>query len=250
MRPIIISIPHASRNVPEELEGNSLLSDKDLLAYSDLYTDRIFAIPNTYVVRAEISRVYVDVNRAPDDISKEYEKREEGVIVHTTWDGKQIYREEPKELEVEGLIKKYHDSFHDEVDSYIPAAQFLIDCHSYLPIGPALKPDAGKPRPDVCLGNINYSTCTRKHTVFFREFFERHSYSVSINFPYQGKYTLGRHCHRRRIPHFLVPGIQIEFNQKLFADGVTLAPDDSAIEHLNKLMQKVVHEFLEEFGLE
>jgi N-formylglutamate deformylase len=250
VRPIIISIPHASRSVPEGLKDNVLLSEKDLLGYSDLYTDRIFAIPNTYVVEAEASRVFVDVNRAPDDITEEYEKKEEGVVVHTTWDGKQIYKAGPTEKEVAALIKTYHDSFHEQIDSYIPAAEFLIDCHSYLPVGPPLKVDAGKERPDVCLGNMNYSTCTRKHTIFFREFFERHGYSVAINFPYQGKYTLGRHCHRRRIPHFLVPGIQIEFNQKLYADTKTHAPNESAIKDLNLLMQKVVEEFLKEFGVE
>ena len=247
MRPLILSIPHASLRVPEELEGNVLLTEEDLLGYSDLYTERIFAIPNTYTVEYKYSRVFVDVNRAPDDISREYERGEEGVLVHTTWDGKRIYKKEPSELEVQGLIKKYHDAFHEEIDSYIPAARFLIDCHSYLPVGPPLKPDAGKERPDVCLGNVNYTTCSRDHTVFFREFFERHGYSVNINFPYQGKYTLGRHCHRRRIPHFLVPGIQIEFNQKLYADLKTHKPNESAITELNSLMQKVVNEFLAAF---
>jgi N-formylglutamate deformylase len=247
VRPIIISIPHASTSVPEGLEENVLLTEDDLIGYSDLYTERIFEIPDTYVVKAKASRVFVDVNRAPDDITQEYEQGEEGVVVHTTWDGKQIYDKEPTVTEVAGRIKLYHDSFHEEVDSYIPASQFLIDGHSYLPIGPPLKADAGKERPDVCLGNSNFSTCTREQTVFFREFFERHGFSVSINFPYQGKYTLGRHCHRRRIPHFLVPGIQIEFNQKLYADPETHAPNDSAIENLNMLMCKVVEEFVGRF---
>ena len=113
-----------------------------------------------------------------------------------------------------------------------------------------MKQDAGKDRPDVCLGNMNYSTCNRKYTVFFREFFERHGYSVAINFPYQGKYTLGRHCHRRRIPHFLVPGIQVELNQKLYADPETHEGNEEKIEQLNQLMQKVVDEFMKRCGFE
>ncbi len=249
MYPLIVSIPHSSVRIPQELNGNVVLSANDLLGYSDLATDRIFAIPNTYVVKYDSSRIFVDVNRAPDDISREYERQEEGVLVHTTWDGKPIYKEEPSEEQVAELIQKYHDPFHEEIDSYMAKAKFLIDCHSYLPVGPPLKPDAGKLRPDVCLGNMNYSTCTREHTIFFREFFERHGYSVSINFPYQGKYTLGRHCHRRRIPHFLVPGIQIELNQKLYADPKTHAISEEAITGLNTLMEKVVAEFLEKFEM-
>lgn len=249
MLPIVLSIPHASTKVPPELKGNVLLTKEDLLGYSDLSTDRIFAIPDLLSVQYGHSRVFVDVNRAPDDISREYEKHEEGVLVHTTWDGKPIYKEEPSEEQVQALIKKYHDPFHEEIDSHMAKAKFLIDCHSYLPVGPPLKVDAGKPRPDVCLGNMNYSTCTREHTMFFREFFERHGYSVSINFPYQGKYTLGRHCHRRRIPHFLVPGIQIELNQKLYADPETHAVNEEVIAGLNDLMRKVIEEFAGKFGM-
>jgi len=66
VRPIIISIPHASLQIPEGLEGNVLLSEQDLLGYSDLYSDRIFAVPDTYVVQANVSRVFVDVNRRID----------------------------------------------------------------------------------------------------------------------------------------------------------------------------------------
>lgn len=249
MLPIILSLPHASTKVPPELTGNVLLSEEELFSYSDLLTDRIYAVPNLSVVQFGFSRVLLDVNRAPDDISREYEKREEGVLVHTTWDGKTIYREEPSEEQVQELIKKYHDPFHEEIDSHMAKAKFLIDCHSFLPFGPPLKIDAGKSRPDVCLGNMNYSTCTREHTIFFREFFERHGYSVSINFPYQGKYTLGRHCHRRRIPHFLVPGIQIELNQKLYADPETHMVNEEAVASLNGLMQKVIEEFAGKFGM-
>ncbi len=245
--PIILSIPHASTRVPEELEGRVLLSERDLLSYSDLFTDRIFHMENARVVAADVARIFVDVNRAPDDISREYTMNEEGVIVHMTWDGKPIYTQEPTEEEIVLLLRKYHDRFHEEIDAHIPSARFLIDCHSFLPVGPPLKIDAGKPRPDICLGNSNYSTCTRQHTVFFRDFFERHGFTVSINFPYQGKYTLGRHCHRRRIPHFLVPGLQIELNQKLYADVQTLHPDDGKIADIHHLFCKAVSEFTTEF---
>ncbi len=251
MRPVIITIPHASNKVPEELKDRVLLSEHDLLSFTDIFTERIYAIPDTYVVHSKTSLVVLDVNRAPDDIAKEYEGGKDGVMIHQTWDGRKIYKEEPSEAEVTQLIHKYHDPFHEEVDSYIPNARFLIDGHSYKPVGPVGKPDAGENRPDINLGNVNYTTCTREHTIFFREFFERHGYSVSINFPYKGRYTLGRHCHRRRIPHFLVPGIQIELNQNLYMkDLEKFIPDESAITQLNQLMQKVVDEFMKRCGFE
>lgn len=241
--PLLISIPHAATHVPEEVRDIVQLTETDILGYTDLYTDEIFSLPGQHVVKAACSRVIVDVNRAPDDISKEYELAAEGVIVHTTWDGKSVYSREPSEETAELLIGKYHDPFHAQIDELIPNVQFMIDCHSYLPVGPKLKKDSGQARPDFNLGNMNYSSCSRAHTVFFRDFFLERGYTVEINFPYAGKYILGHHCHRRRIPPFLVPGIQIEINQGLYVEPGSFAPIPSRIAEFKELFSVLVDTF-------
>ncbi|MDP6561608.1 MAG: N-formylglutamate amidohydrolase, partial [Candidatus Peribacteraceae bacterium] len=80
-RPILVSIPHASSAIPEEVVDQIALSAEELLGYTDLFTDEIFDIDNVYKVMSNFSRVIVDPNRAPDDISKEYELAAEGVTV-------------------------------------------------------------------------------------------------------------------------------------------------------------------------
>ncbi len=242
LRPILVSIPHSSSAVPEEVAPNIALSAEELLGYTDLYTDEIFDIDNVYKVQSNFSRVIVDPNRAPDDISKEYELAAEGVTVHTTWDGKSVYSVEPDQATVEALIKHYHDPYHEALEQHIPHVQFLIDCHSFLPFGPKLKKDSGKERPDINLGNMNFSSCTREHTVFFRDFFEDRKFKVAINFPYTGKYILGHHCHRRRIPPFLVPGIQIEINQ-----GLYVMKDDSKIPEKVSEFKSIFEELVDAF---
>lgn len=244
LRPIIISIPHASSRIPDEIASLVALTPKQLKQYTDLYTDQIFTIDRVYMVKADFSRVIVDVNRAPDDISKEYRDAEEGVTVHTTWDGKSVYTREPTEKHLEQLIAKYHAPYHEKIDNFIADAAFLVDCHSFLPIGPKLKADSGIPRPDINLGNMNYSSCSRTHTMFFRDFFQDRGYSVSINFPYTGKYILGHHCHRRRIPTFLVPGIQIEINQGLYVQPESLEPVPARVEEFHELFERLVDEFI------
>ncbi len=247
LRPILISIPHASALVPEEVLPDLALTQEELREYTDHYTDQIFNVSNVYKVEHNVSRVIVDVNRAPDDISKEYEQAAEGVTVHTTWDGKSVYKTEPSQEQVEALIKRYHDPYHEEIDNCIPHTRFLIDGHSYMPVGPKLKKDSGQERPDINLGNLNYSSCSREQTIFFREFFEERSYSVSINFPYTGKYILGHHCHRRRIPPFLVPGIQIELNQGLYVKADSLEAIPNRIEEFHELFEKLVDAFVHRF---
>jgi len=246
-RPILVSIPHSSAAVPEEVVDNIALSAQELFGYTDPYTEEIFNIDNVYKVQSNFSRVIVDPNRAPDDISKEYEMAAEGVIVHTTWDGKSVYKKEPDQDTVDALIKNYHAPYHDALEQHIPKVQFLIDGHSFMPYGPKLKKDSGKERPDINLGNVNFSSCTREHTLFFREFFEKNGFNVSINFPYAGKYILGHHCHRRRIPPFLVPGIQIEINQGLYMDIDTLKKLPGKVEEFNALFANLVDAFMLKF---
>jgi N-formylglutamate deformylase len=246
-RPLLVSIPHAGSEIPEEVASAVALSQHDLLGYTDLYTDQIFNIDNVYLVSNPISRVIVDVNRAPDDISREYEQAAEGVTVHTTWDGRSVYAKEPPQEIVDVLITKYHDPYHEQIDKRMAEVQFLIDGHSYLSVGPKLKRDSGEERPDINLGNMNFSTCTREHTVFFREFFEERGYSVRVNFPYTGKYILGHHCHRRRIPPFLVPGIQIEINQGLYVKPDSFDAIPNRVEEFHALFAKLVDAFTERF---
>lgn len=247
IRPILVSIPHASPKVPPEIEAQVALTEREILHYTDLYTDQIYSISDVYLVQADFSRVFVDVNRAPDDISKEYEKAEEGVNVLTTWDGRRVYQKPLGESQADELIKKYHDPYHQKIEEYMPEVQFLFDGHSYLPVGPKLKPDSGKPRPDVNIGNINYSTCTREQTVFVRDFFQDLGYTVAINFPYAGKYILGHHCHRRHIPPFLVPGMQLELNQALYVHQETMEPMPDRVKELRRAFEGMVDAFSERF---
>jgi N-formylglutamate amidohydrolase len=245
--PIIVSIPHAGCRVPHEVHADVALEENDLQHYADIATDRIYGIDGVHVVTHDIARVIVDVNRAPDDIAHEHELAAEGVSVLTTWDGRSVYRREPTSVQVEDLIRRYHEPYHDAIDGLMPKARFLFDGHSYLPVGPKLKGDAGVPRPDVCIGNMNFSTCTREHTVFVREFFANHGYTVAVNFPYAGKYILGHHCHRRRIPGFLVPGMQLELNQRLYVDAATHQPIPDRVEECRLLFSRLVGVFAEAF---
>ncbi len=246
-RPILVSIPHASAAIPEEVADKIALSANELSEYTDLYTDEIFDVENVYTVKSDFSRVIVDPNRAPDDISKEYELSAEGVTVHTTWDGKSVYTEEPSQEDVDLLIKNYHQPYHDALELHIPKVQFLIDCHSFMPVGPKLKQDSGQERPDINLGNLNFSSCSREHTVFFRDFFETRDFKVSINFPYTGKYILGHHCHRRRIPPFLVPGIQIELNQGLYTKAGTDEKIPERITLFNDIFEELIDAFMQKY---
>ncbi|MBU1992533.1 MAG: N-formylglutamate amidohydrolase [Patescibacteria group bacterium] len=242
--PIIVSIPHASIFVPKDIKENMIIGERDVRNHADLYTDEIYNIKNAHVLNAKISRLIVDVNRAPDDIETECRLQVDGVVVRTTSDGKIIYKFPPSVKAICSRIEKHHDTFHDELGKKIEetGAKFLIDGHSMWAIGPKLLKDAGEKRADVCLGNRDYTSCSHLQTHFIKHFFESHGFAVAINVPYRGKFVLGFHCHRQKFP-----GIQIEFNRSLYLSEKTLSRKKGMTKHLNGLMEQLVEEISNRF---
>ncbi|MBU1089444.1 N-formylglutamate amidohydrolase [Patescibacteria group bacterium] len=233
--PILISIPHCSTFVPAELRRLMLLSDFEIKKSADPFTDEIFNASNAHVVKAKISRLVADPNRAPDDIEMECQLCADGVVVSIDENGKQIYREPPSEKAIFERVKKYHTTFHAEIEKLKPKMKFLIDGHSMWSVAPATKSDAGKARPDVCLGNRDFTTCSRSRTLKILKFFQKKGLSVNVNKPFGGKFVIGEHCSRHRLP-----GIQIEFNHKLYLNEKTLRPRKKDVEKLNKIIFELV----------
>lgn len=232
--PILFTIPHCSSFVPADLRRLMLLSDKEIRENSDLYTDEIFDVKNTYTIKAKISRLVADPNRAPDDIEMENKLYHDGVVVSTTINGKQIYSEAPGIESIFERVAKYHDTFHADIEMIKPQVRFLIDGHSMWSIGPGTKRDRGETRPDIVLGNREFTTCTRETTQKIRMFFQKKGYSVEVNDPYPGKFVIGYHCKRR-----VFPGIQIEINASLFMNEKTLHPYKRKIKKLNEEMYEL-----------
>ncbi|MDP3976052.1 MAG: N-formylglutamate amidohydrolase [bacterium] len=239
--PILITIPHCSFFVPVELRRLMCLTDFDIKAHSDLFTDQIFDVPAAHLVKAKISRLVADPNRAPDDILMESHLSADGVVVSVTEDGKPIYREPPNEAMIRERVAKYHLGFHEEVDQLAPRMKFLIDGHSLKSRGSKMKDDAGQQRADIVLGNRDYTTCDRQTTVKIYRFFQERGFSVKVNDPYSGKYVIGHHCSRRKLP-----GIQVEVNRKLYMNEKTLRRSPTKIKQLNEVMKALVEALAKE----
>jgi len=231
---------HCSHFVPKEIKKIMALNKTDILRQSDLYTDQIFNIADCHVVKSKISRLVVDMNRAPDDIEAEMELCDSCVVVKITSDGKIVYKKPPTVDMIMTRVEKYHNDFHDEVLELAEGAKFLIDGHSMWSKAPKMKEDAGKARPDICLGNRRFATCDAITTNYIKKAFEGFGYSVAVNKPYEGAFLLGYHCHRRQLP-----GIQVEINKKLYLNESTLRPYPEKIKLLNKQIGEVVDGLIE-----
>ncbi|HEY5713780.1 MAG TPA: N-formylglutamate amidohydrolase [Candidatus Gracilibacteria bacterium] len=235
---IVLSIPHGSTYIPEALRKRMPHPDEVLLQEPDLYTDRIYNIKGPKIVEATASRIISDVNRAPDEIYTIGQSRSMGVIILSTSNQENVFETDPSFEEMQEWIAEFHAPFHKELHRALNGSRFLIDCHSMWSVSPSYREDKGTLRPDIVLGNRQYTTCDAQTTKYFRDAFLEKGYTVAINKPFIGRYVVGTHCSRNG-----TPGIQLEINRNLYMNEETLEPDEAAITRLNQEFREIVEGF-------
>jgi N-formylglutamate deformylase len=242
MRPyeILVSIPHAGTVVPDDIRSTIPHSDKTIYEESDLYTDEIYSIQGVRLVHQEFSRVISDVNRAPDEIYLKEKQRSLGVIMLNLSNGKKTFKDDPSIECMQQWIDRFHIPYHHEMRRALHSAKFVIDGHSMWSTSPAYREDVGKERPDIVLSNRLYTTCSAQTTKFFYDYYASLGYTVRVNSPFIGRYVIGTHCSRDKIP-----GIQIEINRRLYMNEKTLEKDVNAIKECREEFITLVDSFCE-----
>ncbi len=219
MLPILISVPHGGVRQPSELAGRVSLSATELFDDSDAFTGDIYDLGEEVarVVRADIARVFVDLNRAPDDRPP---ANPDGVVKSTTCYRRPVYLDgaEPDDELVATLLRRYHAPYHERLRHAAadPTVRLALDCHSMAAAAPPVAPDPGRPRPLFCLSNAEGLTCP---TVLLEDVaraiadaFGCGLGDVKLNDPFKGGYIIRAHGRGE------LPWIQVEMNRSLYLD--------------------------------
>jgi formiminoglutamase len=202
--PLLVSLPHAGLQVPEELKDYCVLGNHDIVKDGD---EQAWGIYHELADIAEafqtttIARAFVDLNRAPDDI------RMDGVVkTHTIWN-QPIYNSSLSGETVQALINKYWKPYHNALSEKSQMKVRLgIDCHTMASVGPPIGPDEGCERPEVCLSNAD-GTCPDQWIMSMAECFRKaFTKEVRINDPFTGGYIITSHSSE-------LPWIQIEISR-------------------------------------
>ena len=205
--PILLSVPHAGLKIPPEAEPFCILTTDQIIKDGDEGAAEIYSLEDHVqeFVATDIARAIVDLNRAEDD------RRADGVIkTHTIWNEPIFNQALPKQT-VERLLDLYYRPYHERIhlvdDSVI---RLCVDCHTMAATGPPIGPDTGKPRPHVCLGDLNGESLPggwmNSLVECFRESFGE---SVTTNKPFRGGYITQRHGKDR-------PWVQLELSRSEF----------------------------------
>jgi N-formylglutamate deformylase len=224
--PFLVSLPHASSDLPDHVRAHIALNDEEIREASDLGTREIFgSLPVQAVLCAAWSRLLVDLNRSPA------QRDQKGVIARIDYQGRSVYRDSffPDEVEFERRLNLYYWPYHHRLAQALerPEITVLFDCHSLVGIGPPEAPDPGKRRCDIVLGNNGdlhgnrtshhgWTTCGKEALGCMKEAFERVGLRVSLNHPYSGGFITSHYG--RLFAHLGKMAIQIEINQDLYMD--------------------------------
>jgi formiminoglutamase len=247
--PFLISIPHGGTKTPAELKNHVIITPHDLFDDSDVFTNEIYDVDGLVfkVLKTDIARAFVDLNRAPNELPPTHP---DGIIKSCTCLRKPIYAADkhPNTALRQQLIKKYYQPYHTELNvwSRFPRIKLGLDCHSMLPVAPAISPDQDQKRPLINLGNLDGTACPDKIVQLmidaFCLVFEITAEHVTMNRPFKGGYITKKYANKP------IPWIQIEMNRILYLDEfwfdrASLSIDQNRISTLNSLFAQVLTDF-------
>ncbi|MEM7567412.1 MAG: N-formylglutamate amidohydrolase [Pseudomonadota bacterium] len=261
--PLLLDSPHSGTDYPNDFRP--LVDASRYRRAEDMDVDALFgAAPSLGVplLKALFPRVYVDVNRALADISPDAiapplpfvplpsakARLGKGVIwtdapplppeMGTDGGATPLYDAPLPGPEVARRLSTcwtpYRRRLADLLDGIHEAhgRAFYLDCHSMQSVSTAMHEEgAGKPRPDVVLGDRDGSSCDPAYTALVKRLLEAEGFAVSVNDPYKGADLTIANGRPAEGYHAL----QIELRRDLYMDEVTLERNDRFEETRDKL---------------
>jgi N-formylglutamate deformylase len=186
---------------------------------------------------ASFPNTYIDANRAEDDLDPALlaepwptpltpsptSLRGLGLIKSLSRWGEPFQDHLLTVEEVEHRLATYHRPYHAELARIVSAMRaqsdqvYVLSCHCMSAVGAPTHPDAGQPRADICLGDVNGTTSSPEFIDFVQDAFKDLGLSVTRNTPYTGGYLNRRHGDVANGIH----SIMVEVNKALFMDTKT-----------------------------
>lgn len=220
--PLLISVPHAGTEVPQEVFRRFTLAAQ-ALPDTDWHVDRLYGFARELgasMIVANYSRYVVDLNRSPDS-QPLYESSPTSAVCPThTFAGDPIYMsgEEPSTAEVDERIARYWRPYHSEIELELKRLRtehgyaVLWDAHSVASEVPGLF--AGV-LPEFNFGTRDDASCPRALAERVLERVTREGkYGAVLNGRFKGGYITLSHGRPRERCY----AIQLELAQRVYMD--------------------------------
>jgi N-formylglutamate deformylase len=169
--PVVLHVPHASRDLPTEARAGLVISDAELSEeldhLTDAYTDLIAAeaarraVTRPWILRHRWSRLAVDPERFPDD-REEMRAVGMGAVYTKGYAGRKLRDEDPvrEGTALQTHFEPYAAAVRDLVADRLLACgrAVIVDVHSYSTLPLPYEMHGASPRPAVCLGTDRFHT--------------------------------------------------------------------------------------------
>ena len=241
---IVLHIPHASKNIPDEYLKYFTLSKKDLqfelLKMTDHFTDELFDVSgdNIHQLKFPISRLLVDVERFETDELEPMFKVGMGCIYEKTHDGKplKLVKDIKDEL-INKFYKIHHENFTKIVDNKLNENNkvLIIDCHSFPKHPLPYELNQGMDRPEICIGTDNFHT-SKKLINSFGQLFEELNFTVKYNEPFKGSIVPLKFYNKE----IRVKSIMIEVRRDLYMNEKT-GEKNNKFYDIKSVLEKIIN---------
>lgn len=256
--PLVFDSPHSGMQLPADFD--TLASLQQLQTGWDAFVDELWLPATTLgasLLAAKVSRMYIDLNRAPNDIAPEmldgswptplkatvYSSRGMGLIRQFALPGQPMYRAPLPVSQIQQRLAQYYLPYHQRLSQLLEqryqqfGAVWHIDCHSMKSRGNDMNIDAGASRADIVVGDRDGQSADGRFTALVVDCFRQLGYSVSLNYPYKGGYLTQCFANRQQRRH----SIQIEINRQLYLDEASVSRHSGFSQLQHNLQQVTTH---------
>lgn len=236
--PLIVDVSRSGHEYPREYRSPlpfTTVHDNVSMYVEDLYAGA--PLVGATLLYCSFPNTWIDVNRDELDMDPAVVAGEWpvalkptprtleglGLIKSKSRHGEPFQERKLAVAEIEERLAKYYRPYHAELKRIVEDlhARFgvvrQISCHCMSAVGAPTHPDAGRPRPDFCIGDLKGKTTSPEFLALVVDILQGMGYSVNVNDPYVGNVLIGRHGKPARG----VDSVQIEVNKKLFMDTQT-----------------------------
>lgn len=256
--PVILSIPHAGRTFPKDIEAlcrhpiHRLMSLED--RYAELLVGQAVAAGHS-ALAAQTPRVWIDLNRAEDDLDPAMfahlparsapvslkARGGLGLIPRRTPALGELWRRSISADDLERRIREHHRPYHAALSALIDAtyarfgAVILLDIHSMPPL--PRQHDVSPAR--IVVGDRFGRSASHWVSDRAHEIIRDHGIKFASNTPYAGGHILERYGQ----PHREVHALQIEIDRSLYLDASMDTPG-SGLAAAQALIAEIARELM------
>ena len=246
--PLILDSPHSGSDYPADFDP--LPPMRQVRQAEDLCVDRLFGVAPELGVplfKALFPRIYVDVNRARDDIDPATVAGALPFVLAPSAKARLgkgvIWMDAPPPPALAPLyggplaaeivtarLENYWAPYRTRLAELIAAIRqrhgraYYIDCHSMQSVSTAMHEEGpGVRRADIVLGDRRGASCSPEFTATAAQLLDAEGFAVAINEPYQGADLVRAHG----APAEGVHALQIEVRRDLYMDEDALTLTES-----------------------